>query len=277
VKVNKLALTGGKALLILTGNSGCNFYPYLVVLSKYLIDMRKIICFIGAAFFLTSCHYMGMNRVRGNGHASTQQRSISDFSGISLTGDMDVYFTSGPNFSVTVQGDQNLLEYVETERRGNTLEIGTREGYHLSSSSPIKIMITAPTLDELEVTGSGNFVAESKIASSKNLKIDVTGSGDVKIEVDAPQVEAGITGSGDVQVSGTTRMFDAEITGSGNMRCFDLLSESTRVENSGSGDAEVFASKQLDIEINGSGGLAYKGSPSVNQNISGSGSVRKVQ
>jgi hypothetical protein len=239
--------------------------------------MRKIFCFVAAAFVLSSCHYMGMNRVHGNGHVSTQQRSISDFSGISLTGDMDVSFTPSPNFSVTVQGDQNLLEYIETERRGNTLEIGTREGYNLNSSLPIKIMITAPTLNELEVTGSGNFVAESKISSPKNVKIDVTGNGDVKLAVDAPEVEAQLTGNGDVQVSGTTRKFSAAVTGNGNIRCFDLLSEATQIELSGKGDAEVFASKQLDIEINGSGDVAYKGSPSVNQNISGSGSVRKVQ
>jgi hypothetical protein len=231
--------------------------------------------FVLTAFFLTSCRFG--RTVKGNGRVTTIQRSVSDFSGISIVGDMDVYFTPGTAYSVRVEGDENLLEYIETANDGDMLEIGTRDHVNLRSSSPIKVHVSAPSVDELEMVGSGNFISQSKITSKETIKIDVTGSGNVKVVVDAPEVQAQISGSGDVQVAGTTRKFDAEVDGSGNVRCFDLLSEQTAVDVSGSGDAEVYASKELNIEINGSGNVAYKGSPSIKQNSSGSGSVRKAE
>ena len=69
----------------------------------------------------------------------------------------------------------------------------------------------------------------------------------------------------------------SEINGSGEVHSFNLLSEATEVEINGSGNAEVFASKQLNVSISGSGDVQYKGSPVVNQSISGVGHIRKVQ
>jgi hypothetical protein len=239
--------------------------------------MRKLFfSLVALMFFISACRFGG-RQVRGNGHITSQQRTVTNFEGISVAGDLDVYFTAGAAYSVKIEADENLMEYIETENDGDVLQIQTRNRYNLRSSSPIKIYVTAPTLDAVEVTGSGKFIAQSKIASSKNVKIEVTGSGDARLDVDAPEVTTQITGSGDIRVTGNTRKLDGEINGSGNIKCFDLLSEETRIEINGSGDAEVFASKQLKIDINGSGDVAYKGSPSISQNSSGSGSVRKVE
>ncbi|MCP2936704.1 DUF2807 domain-containing protein, partial [Salmonella enterica subsp. enterica serovar Typhimurium] len=61
-------------------------------------------------------------------------------------------------------------------------------------------------------------------------------------------------------------------------KCFDLKSENTKVEISGAGDAEVFASVQLDARVSGAGSVKYKGNAaSVNQKVSGAGSVKKVE
>jgi len=219
---------------------------------------------------------MGGKVVNGNGHITSQNRNVSNFSELSVVGDVDVYYTAGPNSSVRVEADDNLMEYIETEMDGTTLSIGTKDNYNLRSSKPLKVYVTAPNINDLEVTGSGNFVAQSKLTADRDMKIEVTGSGEVTATIDAPKVRAEISGSGDVKLSGNTRQLDAEINGSGNIRCFDLLSEETRVEISGSGDAEVFASKRLNLEINGSGGIAYKGTPSISQSVNGSGSVRKA-
>lgn len=237
--------------------------------------MRPIFLLL-SVILLSSCNFMGGRRVRGNGNAGSETRTVSSFDAIRVLGGMDVILTPGTDYGVKVEADENLLKYILTERDGNALVIKTRNGYNLQSRSGMKVYVTAPSIEEVVITGSGSVVSDGKMALNRRLKLHVTGSGDVKLDVNAPEVEAEATGSGNIILTGATRNFDAEINGSGEVRCYNLLSENTKVQIAGSGDAQVYASKQLDVRISGSGDVAYKGSPTINQHIAGSGSVRST-
>jgi hypothetical protein len=237
--------------------------------------MRTIFFLLLSAVLLSSCHFGG-RRVRGNGNPGSENRSVSSFESLRALGGMDVILSPGAEYTARVEADENLLKYILTDRDGNALVIRTRNGYNLNSRTPIKVYVTAPTIEELVITGSGTVVSRGKLTANRRLRVRVTGSGDVKVDVNAPEVSAEANGSGNIILTGATRNFNAEINGSGEMRCFNLLSENTGVRISGSGSAEVYASKQLDVRISGSGDVAYKGSPTINQHIAGSGSVRST-
>ena len=116
-------------------------------MSKLFILTFFTICLFG------SCNFNDGKKVKGNNNRTSQQRTVSSFTGIEFVGDMNVFYTSGSNFSITVEGDENLLEYIETTVSGNTLNISTRKHFNLQSSSPIKVYITAPTLDDISMVG----------------------------------------------------------------------------------------------------------------------------
>lgn len=224
-----------------------------------------------------SCTYMGGKRVRGNGEKASQERRMGDFSGVSVKGGIDVIVAHGTATSFKIEADRNLLDYIETHNNGGVVEVYTKRGYNLRPVSGIKVYATAPSFSSIEVAGSGDITSQAKINSTNKLKLAIRGNGDIKLDVDAPNVEADISGSGTVSLSGRTQNFDADIKGSGDVRSFNLLSENTSVDIAGSGSAEVFASKQLDVEIKGAGDVKYKGTASVSQNIMGSGSVKQAQ
>jgi hypothetical protein len=239
--------------------------------------MRVSLLIISSLLLLSSCRFTGGKRVTGNGKRATEQRNISGFSRIEVSGSYDVFFTQGDEYNVRIEGDENLLEYVETEEHGDVLEISNRNGYNLRPKSGLKVFVTAPRIKQLEVSGSGNIVSRTQISSNDKIGISIGGSGNVTLnELDAPEIDTEIGGSGSISLKGKTENFHAEIGGSGEVHAFELLSESTRVEVGGSGSAEVFASKKLDVSIGGSGDVQYKGNPAVSQSKAGSGSVRKV-
>ena len=240
--------------------------------------LMRVLFFLSVFFFaMSSCRFTGGKRVTGNGNMASENRNLSGFSGIEIAGPFDVYLSQGTEYSVRIEGDQNLLEYVETEQHGDILEIGSRDGFNIRPKKSMKVYITAPRIEELEVAGSGSIVSQTAFSSPGRLKMTIAGSGDISLgEVDAPEIQGEIAGSGSITVKGTTRLFQAEIAGSGEIHAFNLLSETTDVEIAGSGDVEVFASKTLDVSIAGAGDVKYKGSPTVSQSKAGSGSVRKV-
>lgn len=191
----------------------------------------------------------------GSGVLAMQDRQVKEFDAISLRCVADVTVTAGSAPSLLIQTDNNIIDLISTRVDGKTLRIeGTR---NYKASNPVKITITVPSLEEMEVTGGGN--------------VDISA-------LDEKKFELRITGSGDVHVVGTAQNVKTEITGSGNAKLGDLVAQSMEIHILGSGDAEVHVEEKLDVHITGSGDVAYTGEPkSTTRHITGSGDVRKVE
>ncbi|OLY93637.1 Putative auto-transporter adhesin, head GIN domain [Cnuella takakiae] len=236
-----------------------------------------LLSFFSLLLCCTSCRFVGGKRVEGDGNRVTVNRSVGEFKGVEVRGGIDVVLVSGNGHSIRIEADQNLIDFIEVNNDGGTVEVSSRDGYNLRSSKGIKVYATAPAFENVSVAGSGDIRSEGKVTSNGALQLAIKGSGDIQLAVDAPRVATEISGSGSAKLEGQTREFEAEINGNGDVHAFNLLSESAKVDIAGSGNAEVFASKQLNVEIKGAGDVAYKGSGTVSQKIMGSGSVRQVQ
>jgi hypothetical protein len=228
--------------------------------------------------FSSSCYYIGGKRVKGNGNISTTERNVSDFDQVEVHGALDVYVTQGELRPVRIEGDENLLSYIEVEQHNNTIEVSTKKGYNLRPTKKMKIYVTSPDYNKLEVSGACNINTENKLTLNNPLTLEVSGAGDINADVNAPKVEAEVSGSGNVNMKGETKNFELRISGAGDAKCYDLLTETAKVNISGAGSAQVYASVELDAHVSGAGSIKYKGNaPKVNQQVSGAGSVKKAE
>jgi hypothetical protein len=236
--------------------------------------MRSAV-FIFAAFVLfSSCRFNGFKRINGNGIAGRQERTVSDFSNLRVSGSVDVFISQATAPSVRIEGDENLLSYIEVRNEGNRLLIAARNGYNLNPKAGLKVYVAGPVFEDITITGSCDLKSENKIKSNR-IGINITGSGDAALQVNSPVVKASISGSGSLRLNGETENFESHINGSGELYAYDLLSENTIIKIAGSGDAQVFASKQLKINIAGAGDVGYKGTANVTQSVAGSGDIHK--
>ncbi|MFM2361645.1 MAG: hypothetical protein RLZZ316_547 [Bacteroidota bacterium] len=224
----------------------------------------------------SSCRYVGGKRVKGNGNVTTQERQTPSFNGVETRGNFDLYVTTGTATSVKVEAEDNLQQYIDVYVEGDKLIVKTDEGFWLRPKRNMKIYVTSPGFNHLSLSGSGNIIGQNKITDSSRIYVGISGSGDVRLEVDAPSVEANITGSGNITLSGSTKNFSADTRGSGDIKAFDLKTEESAVDIAGSGNAEVFASVKLKVNVAGSGDVKYKGAPQVDSHVAGSGGVKKV-
>ena len=232
---------------------------------------------IAIALLLTACDFIGGERVVGSGNVTTQDRSISGFSAVQSSGFFDVYLSSGATQAVRVEADDNLHEYIETTVNGSELRIDTRDGYRIDTDKDIKIYITSPEFNKVHLSGSGNIISQNQITGNEKIDLSVSGSGNIKVDLHAPIVDAHMSGSGDINLVGEAKKFEGSLSGSGNIRAMDLKTEETSIRISGSGNADVYASTKLDVRVTGSGDVRYKGGvQQVTSNITGSGSVKKM-
>jgi hypothetical protein len=239
--------------------------------------MKKLSQLLFVFFFtcLTSCIDTG-RRVNGNGHVTTETRSVNTTNRIKVLGSMDVILDEGTP-GVKVEADENIIPYILTDVRDGWLEIRTENHVNLNSHNGIKVYVSTPSVSGIKVAGSGNVNGSKKLFTNDKVDFNVAGSGDITCDINAPEVNASITGSGNINLAGETRDVSVHITGGGDYDGRNLKAENASVNITGSGDVNLFADASLNVKVTGSGSVKYKGNATVNQKIIGSGSVEKMQ
>lgn len=238
--------------------------------------MKQLLVLFLAISLFYACRYFEGERVRGNGNLITEERSESGFEGVESHGSFDVYISNSSDHSVKVEAEENLQQYIETYVEGGRLKIGNRRGYSVRPKRHIKIYVTGPSFSTLGTYGSGSITGQNTLSSAKKVNIDVAGSGNVEVEINAPSVSAEIAGSGNIRISGSAKDLKTGIYGSGSINAGELKTEEADVQIAGSGNVDVNANNKLNVKVAGSGEVRHKGGASVSKEIAGSGSVIKV-
>lgn len=212
--------------------------------------------------------------IRGSGKIATEKRNVSEFHSIELSGTGNVYLQQGTEQSLTVTTDANLMSELETHVSSGKLKVGFKNG--VSRVTRLDVRITMKDLKNLSISGSGNLEGKGRFKVN-DLKLKISGSGEISLEVDARTISSNISGSGEIYLKGRSENEDVRISGSGDYYAFDLLSQKAMVVISGSGNCRINAAQELDAELYGSGNVEYQGRPIVNIKSSGSGRIRAVK
>ncbi len=258
-------------------------------------QMSLMIVIFTALVLLSGC---GFGIVRGSGNVTSETRSVSGFDKVTLAGMGELTITQGETEALEIEAEDNLLPYIESKVRGDTLEIGFKSGelksfvptepikYHLtvkdiravtlSGSGDIRSeKIEADTLD-LMLSGSGNIAIET--LNADDVTVTVSGSGNVTFEtLAAISLTTTISGSGKCSLAGEVSDQTLVVAGSGDYRAAELASQTASISVAGSGNSTLWVDDTLDVKITGSGDVDYYGSPAVNTSFSGSGKINHLE
>lgn len=213
--------------------------------------------------------------VKGTGSPERKTLSVASFHGIVLQGAVDVQLTVSPMQSVEVEAQPNIAALVLTEVKDGIWIIHTDKCY--STDKPFIIHIAVPSIDVVSIQGSGDVTSTGEFNATE-MKLDVQGSGDLRMMAVAQTIRAGVQGSGDITLGGTCDMLHAAVQGSGDIKAGELKTVSAKASVEGSGDITVQASENLDANVQGSGDVKYRGKPAhVDSKVRGSGDVKPVE
>jgi hypothetical protein len=236
----------------------------------------EVVALVLAASSLACSFIAGWPGVRGSGKVVEEERSVSDFIGVALIGIGNLYIEVGDEEALRIEAEDNLLPYFETEVRGTTLEISTRENVNLLPLRPIHFYLTVKALDTIAVSGDGH--AEAPGLQAEQFFATVSGSGSMKMAgLEAEALTATVSGSGGLDIAGgKVEQQDVTLSGSGKYEAKGLESAEADVHLSGSGSVIVRVRDRLDATISGSGSVRYVGTPIVRGTVSGSGVVSRI-
>jgi hypothetical protein len=239
----------------------------------------KFNLFIVAAFsfLLSSCHgWFGGEHIHGDGNVKTEKRSVTSFTGVDVSGGLDIYVKQDSTSSVTIETDANLQQYIITRVEDGVLRIYQENNTNLDATRGIKIHVSNPSFSSFEASGACDIRGENKISHTGEIHLHASGASKIELDVNAPKVSGELTGASDIKLTGTTKDLDINASGASNAKCYELLTENANADLSGASSASIFASVKITGEASGASDLKYKGSAAtVTVNTSGAGSVKK--
>lgn len=191
--------------------------------------------------------------VKGSGTAKSETREVSGFKAIKVRGALNVEVITQNDFGVSVEADDNLLEYIRTEIDNDTLEIWS-EG-RISPKTDIKIKVSIPEIDAVDVAGASNVIVSN--VKSDSINIEVSGASKIKIDGEATNLKS--------EASGASKI-DAE----------NLRTENAEVEANGASKVTIQAFNEVKADASGASKIYYSGDPkNVTQHSSGASSVKR--
>lgn len=213
--------------------------------------------------------------IKGNGTMTTTTRSVGEYDQVKVAGFFDVRLLAGSEGALTIEGEENLLEYIVTEIKDGALKIRVQKGKTIRPSNRMMIRVTVPFtgIDGVSLSGSGDVWNED-IITADSFKASLAGSGDVKLEIEARNIEANVSGSGDLTLTGKAENIEASLAGSGDINARNINAANADVRVAGSGDISVHATKSLKARVSGSGDIESYGNPDKQDTkVAGSGDI----
>jgi hypothetical protein len=260
---------------------------------NHMNKIKFIISVILTCALITSCDDIWHHCIDGNGHTSTVTRNLSPFTQIQVNGDFKVQVETDTSSVAIVEADENLQDLIVTHVSGDKLIIESRNGDCLNSSHPIEISVSTPSIDNIELNGSGHVYcyglnAEDLVlrlsgSGEMNLtqikcssaKLEIEGSGNIDCAADVENLYSQIEGSGEIRMNGSALNSELRVIGSGHQRAGEFNTDVCIAYISGSGIIDTDVNNSLDVTITGSGIVNYFGNPVITSHISGSGKIVK--
>lgn len=239
--------------------------------------MRTFLLMICIAVSLSS-FAGGWHTVKGNGVFKNETREAGGYTSLASGGMMNVEIAYGESKTIRLEGEENLLPYIETEIKDRMLTIKIKQGYTLKTNQPIKIYVSMTTINAIAQSGSGSIKGDGNFSNNDNTSIAMSGSGSINLQfVSFGSLSVRMSGSGNINLSGKiSDEVDVKQSGSGNANLEEVACNSATVQLSGSGNLRIHADKALTAQISGSGNVTYSGDATVASKVSGSGKVRKA-
>ncbi len=179
----------------------------------------------------------------GSGNYVTETYDYNDFEAIEARNGIQVEVTQGDEYSISVKIDDNLLEKLDVNKIGNTLNIKLEPGQYTGAHAIATI--TMPDLTRLDLaTGSHGMIND--FDADNDLDIQISSGSHLTMSGTGMDVTLAVTAGSHADLSG-------------------FKATNVYASYSGGSHGSVYADGDLDAEITSGSQVSYYGNPDLGE------------
>lgn len=202
---------------------------------------------------------------------TTRIHKVANFTKIEAGGVFKISFKTGELGPVIIEAEDFAHEKITVEVHGGELKLSSKNLRNLHHD--IKVTITAPVLEEIDISGAASFVSTGSV-KAQDFEIEASGASEVVLNLKATSVSIDASGASKINLKGQANRAISEVSGAAKVHAQDFSADDARLGVSGAGFTEMSVKENLDAEASGAGNIRYYGSPRVKSHTSGAGSIR---
>ncbi len=234
-----------------------------------------------AVMFATSCNSViefGAKSITPSDVTITEERSISNFTGIDMRTFGQMEIQQGESESLIIEGRDNLVPLVKTSVRDGVLVIEMEENINILQSDIEDLLMFHITLKDLtNLTISGLTDSKMETLSTSSLDVTMGGAGQFQLGyLSAEEVNIELGGVGSMEIAGEVIHATIDVSGAGEVKAADLKCQTADVTFPGLGSATIWVTDTLNGNISGGGSVSYYGNPETNLETPGLGSFKSL-
>jgi len=211
--------------------------------------------------------------------ANAEVRNVNGFTGIEVSGAIDLYISQGSSEAVAISGNTDEIKSrIRTEVRSGVLHIyfdAKGLNWKVWGNNKMKAYVTYKTLDKLEASGACNVKATDPIRQTE-LKMEMSGASDFSGEVVLEKFRLSASGASNVRVSGKADNLFMDASGACSIKAYELAADMCKIDASGASNIRITVNKELNAVASGGSTIYYKGTGLIRDiSSSGGASIKK--
>ncbi len=195
-----------------------------------------------------------------------KDRTVSGFTGLSVSSGIDVYLTQGNAEKLTFDVKGVDEDRVISEVKNGTLKLYIERkgfsGWNFGRNNYVKAHLTFKQLTDLQASGGSDVVGQGML-SFNNLNLEASGGSEVKLNLKAAKLNVEASGGADAILQGSARTLNANGSGGSDLDARKLTVDVCKANSSGGSDVYVNATQELSMQASGGSDIYYSGSAKV--------------
>lgn len=157
------------------------------------------------------------NVVHGSKNISNEERQINKFTSIKNHTQFNIILKKSDSEKIIVSAENNLINKIITSVKNNELVIDIEKPFpyltttNIKNNFPIEIQVEYDELHKVTQAGSGYITnLEDQILESDQLELNVTGTGEINVNISANELVTNVSSVGSIKVSGEASNYNSK-------------------------------------------------------------------
>ncbi|MGZ5286173.1 MAG: head GIN domain-containing protein [Flavisolibacter sp.] len=202
--------------------------------------------------------------LEGNGKIVTRDIAVTSFDALKASGIYELRLSQDNKESVKIEADENLQEYFNVKNEGNKLviDMDKLKNVNLKMKTKLRVYVSFKKLKEMELNTVGDVASEENL-SFENLDMKNKSVGNVSLKMTANKLDLNNSSVGNINLVGKAQDVVVKNNGVGSLKAGSFVVQTMNIENTGVGNAEVNAEKNLKVKDSFLGKVNNKGKAAI--------------
>ena len=193
---------------------------------------------------------------------NVEVRSVSSFSGIKVSGGIDIYLSQSDEYALAVSASEDKFrDEIKTEINNGVLTISFNGGTFKSyGNKNLRAYISFKDLESIEASGACDITVNGNFKTN-SVRMKLSGACEIKGAIEIDNVQLNLSGASTVKLSGTVQNLKIDASGASDVKNYDLIVDNCMANISGASDVKLTINKSISAKASGASSLYYKGNP----------------